>query len=319
MAKPWCAEGALTEVEGKIKAAGKTTFVLAMCCATLDGEPFMSEPTARTPVVYLTEQPRTTFREGLRRAGLLERDDFSVLFRFDALDLSWSETVELAAQECVRVGAKLLVVDTLGPFAGLERDGENSAGDAQAAVAPLQIVAQREKLAVVLVRHSRKGGGEVGESGRGSSAFGGAVDLLLSVRRRGGGAPKTQRVIYTLGRFDETPDDLVVDLVDGRYVALGSEDDSGRKAIKTSLLAVLADGSSLTNDELLEAVRADLGEEAVKESTYRRVRDDLLAHEALHRVDQGKKGNPYRFQIEPDEIVSCQPLPLVAGNESEAL
>ena len=309
MVKPWVAEGALTEVEGKIKAAGKTTFVLAMCPAALEGEPFMGEPTTPTPVVYLTEQPRTTFREGLRRAGLLERDDFSVLFRFDALDLSWPETVELAAQECVRVGAKLLVVDTLGPFAGLEGDGENSAGNAQAAIAPLQIVAQREKLAVVIVRHSRKGGGEVGESGRGSSAFGGAVDLMLSLRRRGGGAPKTQRIIHTLSRFDETPDDLVVDLVDGQYVALGSEDDSSRETIKASQLAVLADGSSLTDDELLEAVQSDLGEEAVKESTHRRARDEQLATDALHRVGQGKKGDPYRYQIEPDEFVSCQPPP----------
>jgi hypothetical protein len=53
--------------------------------AVLDGNPFMGEPTAASPVVYLTEQPLTSFREALRRADLLERDDFHVLPRLSAL------------------------------------------------------------------------------------------------------------------------------------------------------------------------------------------------------------------------------------------
>jgi putative DNA primase/helicase len=130
VARPWCAQGALTEVEGKIKAAGKTTWVLALAAAVLDGTPFMGEPTERSPIVYLTEQASTTFREALRRADLLDRDDFHVLFRLESLDLSWHEVVGLAAEKCVEVGARLLVVDTLGPFAGLEGEAENSAGEA---------------------------------------------------------------------------------------------------------------------------------------------------------------------------------------------
>jgi hypothetical protein len=38
-------------------------------------------------------------------------------------------------------------------------------------------------LAVLMLRHERKGGGEVGESGRGSSAFAGAVDVILQLKR----------------------------------------------------------------------------------------------------------------------------------------
>jgi hypothetical protein len=93
VARPWVALAALTEVEGKIKAAGKTSWILALCRAVLDGRPFMGEETLRSPVVYLTEQPDTSFREALRRADLLERDDFRVLSRLAALGFSWPEIV----------------------------------------------------------------------------------------------------------------------------------------------------------------------------------------------------------------------------------
>jgi hypothetical protein len=315
-AKPWVADGALTEVEGKIKAAGKTSWVMALARAVLDGAPFMGQPTAKAPVVYLTEQPLTSLREALRRADLLEREDVLILSRLDVLGLPWREVVALAAEKCEEVGAKLLIIDTLSPFAGLEGDAENSAGDAQAAVAPLQTLAQALKLAVVIVRHSRKGGGEVGESGRGSSAFGGAVDLLISLRRRDGNAPKTQRVIHTLGRFDETPEDLVIDLTDAGYVALGSEDEAGREGIRAALHAALG-GAALTDTELVEALEAELGDGRVSRSNLQRVRDEELKKGALCRVGAGKRGDPYRYQLNPPQFVSAQPSLLDGQKETE--
>ena len=52
----------------------------------------------------------------------------------------------------------------------------------------------------------------MGESGRGSSAFGGAVDLVLNLRRPDGNTRGTLRVLKALSRFDETPPELVVEL-----------------------------------------------------------------------------------------------------------
>jgi hypothetical protein len=309
------ASAALTEVEGKIKAAGKTTWVMHLCRAVLDGHPFMGEPTVCSPVVYLTEQPFTSFREALRRADLLERDDFRVLPRLAALGLQWPEIVDEAAEECRSTGAGLLVVDTLSPFAGLEGEAENSAGGAQAAIAPLLEVAHRDGIAVLVVRHSRKGGGEVGESGRGSSAFGGAVDVLISLRRRDGNAPKSQRVIYTLSRFDETPDDLIIDLGEEGYVSLGSEDDAGQEAIRTAMLTSL-NGAALTEEKLLEAVKAELGLEVAR-SSLRRVIDEERHKNTLYRVGEGKRGDAFRYQVDAPAFVSDQPSLLDGqkGNE----
>ena len=71
-AKGWVAAAAITEVDGKIKAAGKTTWIFHMGRCVLDGEPFMGMPTARTPIVCLTEQQPASFRKVLERAGLTQ-------------------------------------------------------------------------------------------------------------------------------------------------------------------------------------------------------------------------------------------------------
>lgn len=85
IAEPWVAAGSITELDGKIKAGGKTTWLLALSRKVLDGEPFMGLPTTKSPVVFLTEQPMSSFREALRRADLLDREDFKVLQYQDTL------------------------------------------------------------------------------------------------------------------------------------------------------------------------------------------------------------------------------------------
>jgi hypothetical protein len=67
--------GAITEIDGKIKAAGKTTLTLHMVRALLDGAPFLGEPTLAARVIYVTEQSRQTFTDALRLVGLDERGD----------------------------------------------------------------------------------------------------------------------------------------------------------------------------------------------------------------------------------------------------
>ena len=103
----------------------------------MDGADFLGVATRKGPVVYLTEQSSPTFREALRRANLLERDDFYVLFWADTRGVQWAAVVQAAVDKCKEVGAELLVVDTLPQFAGIAGDGENSAGAAMEAMRPL--------------------------------------------------------------------------------------------------------------------------------------------------------------------------------------
>ena len=290
VAERWVAEGAITEVVGKIKAAGKTTWITHLVRGVLSGTPHMGRPVAQSPVVYLTEQTPTTFREALRRAGLLDRDDLHVLFWRDTVGAPWQAVVQAAIAECRRRGAKLLVVDTLGQFAGLKGEGENSAGDALAAVQPLQEAAA-SGLGVVIVRHERKSGGEVGDSGRGSSAFAGAVDIVLAIRRAEGNSRPTLRVIHGLSRFDETPDTLVVELRQEGYVALGDETAIALHDARTAIGEHLPTdpGRAISQDELRELAKG------TPRTTLQRALVQLLEERTVRRVGAGKRGDPYRY------------------------
>lgn len=286
----YIAAGAVTELVGKIKAAGKTTWVTHAARAITTGTPFMDRATIQTGVVFLTEQSPTTFRVALARAGLLERDDVVVLFWRDTSGVPWPQVVAAAVAECRRGAHRVLVVDTLPRFAGLRGDAENNAGDADAAMAPLQLAAA-EGLAIVVVRHERKAGGEVGESGRGSSAFGGAVDIVLALKRGEGATRPTIRVLYALSRFDETPGELVVELTDDGYVALG---DRAAVALSDACERLLCDlprssAAALSMDELVKRF------EGLSASTIERARDALMAQGDVLRRGNGVKGDPYGY------------------------
>ena len=250
----------------------------------------MDLPTAKTSVVYLSEQSAPTFREALGRAGLLDREDFVALFWRDTIGLNWGEIVHEAAEEAVRRGAELLVVDTLPQFAGLKGDGENSATAALTAMQPIQESAATHNLAIIIVRHERKSGGQVGDSGRGSSAFAGAVDLIVSVRRSEGAARPTIRELHALSRFDETPDVLVVELTEDGYRALGDSAAVAEAEVREAILEVAPteESEAMSLEDLLETtgVGRTTAQEAIKE---------LLETGELRRVGEGVRGDPRRY------------------------
>ena len=289
IASPWVAAGAITELDGKVKAAWKTTLLLEMCRAILDGEPFMDELTSTTPIVYLTEQNSPSFRVAMERAGLLGRDDFIVLAWADTVGVRWEVVVHKAVSECKRRGARLLVVDTMAQFAGLQGDAENNAGNALEAIGPLQLAAA-EGLGVVFSRHERKSGGEVGDSGRGSSAFGGAVDSIVTLRRPEGRTRPTVREIRAISRFSEVPNELVIELTTDGYVAHGTEGALAAKEAEEAILSALPKGESEALE--LNKLREVTG---VARSTAQRVIQSLVDQGKALPVGEGKKGDPLRY------------------------
>lgn len=173
----------------------------------------------RTKVCYVTEQTPATFREALDRAGLLGRgDELRIVFRRDVAHLAWPDLVRTIAEDALRDGYGLLVIDTLAKLAGIVN--ENDSGECAAAMVPLQNAAH-DGLAIIVCRHDRKSGGEVGESGRGSSAISGDVDVILQLRRPEGNQPSSRRVIEALSRYDETPEKVVIELTPDGYILLG--------------------------------------------------------------------------------------------------
>src|SRR4029453_6895444 len=100
----------------------------------------------------------------------------------------------------------------------------------------------------------RKSGGDVGDSGRGSTAFGGAVDTIISIRRPDGNGRLTLRELRAVSRFDGVPDSLLVDLEPDGYSVRERGDlvaEAAEKAVHDFLAKRATSGA--TEEEIVEA------------------------------------------------------------------
>jgi hypothetical protein len=197
--------------------------------------------------------------------------------------------------ECRRREAHLLIVDTTGQFTGVVGDQENAAGRALEAMMPLQHAAATEGLAIISSRHERKSGGVVGESGRGSSAYAGSVDIILSLRLPEGQHPGRPRLreLHGVGRFDETPERLLIEWEGGyKYTVHGAAADVERQEIQEALRARLprAQAEAKTVKDLVLAT----GRTMTRTTVYE-VLETWVDEKKIGRIGTGKRGDSYRY------------------------
>ena len=228
----YLARGMLTQLTGLPKE-GKSTFVAAAAAAVSEGRPFCGLPTTRTPVIYYTEEGRQTFLTMMRRLCAQDARDMHVLLRSAAYGYKWEEVCEYLRVWRDKLDAGLVVVDTFTDLSGLSGEEENTAGPVLKAIGHLRPVSS-DGASVWTVRHDRKEGGTLVESGRGSGAFAGAVDVLMALRKRG-----DQREVLGIGRPEGVPDSMHVTF-DG--IDFAPVDDPRRQrdlAMERRILAVL--------------------------------------------------------------------------------
>ena len=173
------------------------------------------------------------------RAGLLDADDLHLTTTRSTSRMTWAEMVAEAVACALRVNAVLLVIDTLPAIARVRGDDENAAGRAFEVMEPLIIAADEHQIGIVTTFHDRKSGGEPGESGRGSSAYAGSVDVIIQITRPGGNVKPTTRKLATESRYSATPSELFIDLGADGYRSLGSEGDVARVAVTAALADTL--------------------------------------------------------------------------------
>lgn len=284
VARGLVAERSITLITGKPKVAGKSTFVAHLVAKVLDGHPFIGMLTVKTPVVVLTEE-RTSFVELLKRTGLIGRDDIKFLRYSPAREATFAEQVAAAREVCKEMGAKLLIIDTLAQFIGLRGDTENDPGAALEGLKPVQEAAN-EGLAVIVVHHEKKSGGGVGDSSRGSTAFTGAVDIIMSVQRPEGQTSPKVRVISTLSRYPCTPDTLYVELTEN-----GFERREEAAVISSEIEKHLLGAAPGEEANALQMTQLLAGTE-FNETTARKVAGKLVQSGQLRRKGEGKKGDP---------------------------
>jgi len=250
---------------------GKTTFLLAAARAVCRGDIFLLGETCQGPVVYLSEENKATFVAAARRVGADGEIDLYPIFRREAFGMTWPEICDEVAHCCLELGAVLVIVDTLSDWAGIRGDDENSAGAALEAIEPLRALAQQPGLAVIVARHERKSGGEVGEAARGSSQFTGAVDVVVSLRRVGAEA-RTRRSLKALSRFDETPEELVIEFSEGTFESRGAAKGLRQKDQDEKVLSVLRPG----REQALGLAELTAQLSPLSEATVRRILGRLV-------------------------------------------
>jgi hypothetical protein len=285
---PWLWEGYLARggltVLGAREKAGKSTLTWALVAALLTGTNFCGTPTSPTPVVVLTEEPPTSVAEKVERFHIAPDAALSILTRVDAPGRpSWDDVVAAAVAEAGRIGAGLLVVDTLAFWAALPPDAENSAGAMTEALRPL-LEATGRGLAVLCLHHANKSHGEL----RGSTAIGAAADVILTLSRE----PESpcRRRLEAVGRFADCPaEPVLVELEGNRYVALGTPGDVAAEERERRVREALPAGPpGRTQKELAEAT--GLPVQRVAE-----VLAALLLRGTVARDGQGNRGAPYRY------------------------
>jgi DNA-binding transcriptional ArsR family regulator len=293
---PWAWEGmllpgGLTLLAGRPKV-GKSTKTFGLMGALSRGERFAGRETRRTGILLLSEERQQTLAEKMDRFGLDGSVD--LLMRHEAAGVSWPEIIEQAVARCQERGLGALFIDGFDKWAGLRGDSENSSGPVLEAVEPLTLAAA-SGLAVLIVAHQRKSGGEFGEAVRGSNALAGAVDVILELERPPATleAVEGTRILRAVSRFASTPDELTLRLVDDTYEV--DEAPLTKTRVKRArLLEALEKLEQASVDELAD-------ETSIAKSTVGRYLKALQAEGVVVSDEaRGVRGEAVRWRARPE-------------------
>lgn len=269
------AKGHLTLFSALWKS-GKSTLVAQLLKAIQKGEKFAGQATKPTKVFILSEES-----EGLwaRRKDELDLNSPTswVLCRPIKQRLSYSQWIELlrkSADFCKENEIDLFIIDTIAGFWNT-RD-ENSASEVGSALLPIKELTTNN-IAVLLVHHFRKSGGDEGVASRGSGALGSEADIIIEFTRLEGQNPNDrQRKLRGLSRFEETPVEIVIELVDGEYVLRGTLADVSKEAKLKSVLLILNGEDELTSKEVWENWDTEVFGSRPSQRSIRNYISDLL-------------------------------------------
>ncbi|MBA3724766.1 MAG: bifunctional DNA primase/polymerase [Candidatus Levybacteria bacterium] len=238
----WIWEGYLAKkhltILSALWKAGKTTLITNLLKIMQEEGSLAGQNTHKANVLILSEESSTIWAR--------RRDEHNITFPVWILSRpirqklgykEWVILLEQMANFCEENKIDAFIIDTLSAFWSV--DNENDAARVSAALLPLNYLLDKN-IAVLLIHHFRKSGGDEGTASRGSGALGAGVDIMAEFSRLDGTDPHcTQRVIKTYSRFEESPKEVVIDYVDDEYITIGTKADVKRseklEAVKKAL------------------------------------------------------------------------------------
>ena len=291
-------EGGLVTLAAKPKV-GKTTLAYELAVKVARGEPFLDRQTTQGGVLILAleEHPRDVKNRLKELQGSCD-NIFVHGGRLEPTQYTFAAITQFAKDK----GIKLILVDTLAMFWNL-RDESDPAALTQA-VKPLLSLARETGACVMMIHHFRKSEGAEGDEIRGSTALSASVDVALLLYKH---TSEKQRRLCTIGRYKDTPRELIIELSDGGYTALGGTRDLKLIAERKALAASLSD-----TPDTLETLTERAG--VSPKRAYGLIKE-LVSEGTAQAHGKGVKGDPYRYAAMPTNSLSSPPPSLGVERE----
>lgn len=291
----WVWEGYLAKGHSTLFSAlwksGKSTLISQLLKAIQEGKVFAGQKTCISRVLILSEESETMWAR--RRDELNLNLESWIVSRPIKRRLNYEQWIKLLNEStkfCIEHSVDLLVVDTLTGFWNVQ--DENSSSFVTSALLPINELLEKN-ISVLLVHHFRKSGGSEGTAARGSGALGSYVDILIDFSRLDGGNPNdSQRVLRSYSRFEETPPEVVIDMVDGEYVTRGTRAEVSKEARMKNVLFILNDTDlfGLTIKEITENWDTEEFGSRPTKRTIRNYIDALLVDGRIKQVGDKSVG-----------------------------
>jgi len=200
--------GAMFAIIGELKQ-GKSEFSYQMASAVAKGESFLELPTQKSGVLILAvEEHPNDVRRRLNRIGA--SGDLYLLCSVK----NSPATISHIENFILKHNISLILVDTLSRFWQADEENNNTAANAELQL--LLDLCRRSNVSIGLIHHARKGLGELRHRSRGASAILDILDQILFFDKGYSGV-ETDREIQILGRYQESPRNLLLKFKDGLY------------------------------------------------------------------------------------------------------
>jgi len=269
-----------------IMKAGKSTFLRGLFSSMSKNEEVAGQPTTKCNILVISEESDDVWSESKKFIEEKEINHVSVWIRpirGKPNYKEWDMVIKQIAEVCEKKKIELLVIDTLSSFWPI--DDENDSAKVNKALTPLYTFTQKG-IAVLLIHHDRKGGGDHGEAVRGSSALAGFADQLVHFKRNENGLPN-QRIITTNGRLTSTKLIIALEysISDEKYTTLGEP----WKISKKARLEKIMDIFKRENRPLTSSAVSSLWSIEVEEISERSIRRYIneLEKDGLLKVKEG--------------------------------
>ncbi len=288
--------GAITNFSAKIKT-GKTTFIGSMLRKVLLGEPFLSFNTTHpVSIVYCTEEGKRTFKKFLLRTGLAGFENLHIIHLNEIpKEIGW-KTIALEVKNFAMMKNALVVIfDTFPRWAKERAEEGNSSGFGAEAMEQLEDI-RALNIAVLAVFHDKKSGGDIEDSTRGTSAYGGAADILLQLAKTSTNGHPNRRKLNQTGRlFDNYS--VIMDWNGAEYVLRGKVDADDEDDKVTIERDETSNGILQLLSEFPDGMKKGLVAVGLNKDpnnqTFRRAVDKLADDGLIIVTGSGKNNDPY--------------------------